>query len=177
MKLELVPIEDFEKRKAAQLRGLRKRDIDRQFGTLIVDSNALPFFYTIESCYGKFGDYHYFKPGAERNDRYSIGFLSFGLDYTEEAQRFLEEVKEIKNRNLFHCLLIDDALGYYSEGLPKRFRTNEFCFGVVSLDEERVRNIQIDVAVFRTVEDARKFEPIRDRIWDEWRELVERFKR
>jgi len=108
--LRLVPYTGFSERKADALEDISEDNgIDREFGSLIVDINGLPFAYTSDSCFGKFGN------GSHRlrkNSRMPLGYgasaLRIGLDYYHlKSKEFLLGVCEIVNRHLGYAHILD----------------------------------------------------------------------
>jgi hypothetical protein len=172
--LKLVPIDDFKQRKARHERGL-KSGIDKEFESLIIDLNELSFLYTCESCYGKFDYKHRLRPNSKPPILYTRAYLRFRLECTDQAREFLTKVVEISNNSQGNTHLLDDAPLNFMSNRKKRYKENEFYFGMLPPQTKGITARQIEACYFKDIKVAREFEKVRDNLWEQWRNLVASF--
>ena len=94
---------------------------------------------------------------------YGEGYLNFGLDLSEQSKQFLEGVKSIirKYRQTTHL-----ADSYLHDSGISDLEPNEFHFGILP------SNGKGDWADFSSLKEAKEFEIIRNRVWQELDQLV-----
>ena len=145
---------------------------DKEFGDMLVELDKLSYLYIIESCYGKFisnrSGEHRIISKFKVPLFYHEAFLDFGVNTTPQSYDFLSKVEDIVNNNEGYASLRNS----HPSPVKKRFMgPNEFHFRILPESLEDVLLVH-DSCYFTDLGIAKEFEKIRDKIWQEWVDLI-----
>lgn len=175
--LQIVQDDGFQERKSSRIsEGRIEERIDDGLLELLEGIMELPFAYPWDSCYGVFNIL-----AANHQDRHILprekkeglmicgeAYLNFGLECSDQGRDFLDSIKGLIRRYRQYSHLADSD-AYHGKG--GNMQPNEFHVGVFPSNGRPVQELGEEIE-FQSWEEARDFEIIRTRFWNDFNQLV-----